>query len=87
MSKTVFRTIIDLRERNKSAKDIFFAIPKLDECVHVLNGAKCFAAGDKTKGYFQVLLEASARKYMAFACPLGVFEYCRLPMGYKNSAA
>ena len=87
LSETVFRTIIDLRERNKSAKDIFFAIPKLDECIHVLNGAECFDAGDKTKGYFQVLLEASARKFMAFVCPLGVFEYCRLPIGFKNSAA
>ena len=24
---------------------------------------------------------------MAFVCPIGVFECCRLPMGYKNSAA
>ena len=62
-------------------------MPKLDECVHMLKGAKCFAAGDKVKGYFQVLMDARARKYMAFVCPLGIFEYCRLPMGYKNSAA
>lgn len=49
VSETVFRTIIDLRERNKSAKDIYFALPKLDECIHALKGSKCFAAGDKTK--------------------------------------
>ena len=30
-STSVFRPIIDLRERNKSAKDIYFALPKLDE--------------------------------------------------------
>ena len=70
VSNTIFRPIIDLRERNKSAKDIYFALPKLDECVHMLKGATCFAAGDKVKGYFQVLLEAKSRKYMAFVCPL-----------------
>ena len=37
-SHSVFRPIIDLRERNKSAKDIFFALPKLDECIHMLKG-------------------------------------------------
>ena len=62
-STSVFRPIIDLRERNKSAKDIYFALPKLDECVHMLKGAKCFAAGDKVKGYFQVLMDARAQVY------------------------
>ena len=65
-SQTVFRPIIDLCEHNKSAKDIFFALPKLDECIHMLKGTTCFAAGDKVKGYFQVLLAPASRKYMAF---------------------
>ena len=82
-----YRMVVDLRELNKMIKDLDFPIPKLDEVVHVVRGAKCFAKGDGTKGYRQFLLDKESRKYTGFTCPLGAFEHLRVPMGLKTAAA
>ena len=48
-----FRLVIDLRlrELNKIIEDLHFPLPKLDEVVHHLRGAKCFSKSDETKNY------------------------------------
>ena len=43
--------MIDLRSLNKIIEDLDFSLPKLDEVVHLLEGAKCFASADNTKEY------------------------------------
>ena len=82
-----YRMVVDLRELNKILEDLDFPIPKLDEVVHVVRGARFFAKGDGTKGYRQFLLDVKSRKYTGFTCPLGTFEHLRVPMGLKTAAA
>ena len=82
-----YRMIVDLRSLNLIVKDLDFPLPKLDEIVHRLRGARCFAKGDGTKGYRQFLLHQLAQALTGFICPLGSFEHLRVPMGLKTAAA
>ena len=82
-----FRLVIDLRELNKLIEDLHFPLPKLDEVVHHLKGATCFAKSDETKGYWQFMLAQLARALTGFICPLGAYEHLRVPMGLKTAAA
>ena len=78
-----FRMVVDLRSLNKMIEDLDFPLPKLDEIVHLLQGAKCFASADNTKGYWQFPLAEASKKYTGFVCPVGTFEHNRVPMGLK----
>ena len=80
-----FRMIIDMRAVNKLVRAMHYGLPRLDTVVHHLAGAVCFAKGDNINGYWQVGLEEAARKYTAFDTPVGAFEHCVMPMGFKNS--
>ena len=82
-----FRLVIDLRELNKLIEDLHFPLPKLDEVVHHLKGATCFAKSDETKGYWQFMLAQLSRALTGFICPLGAYEHLRVPMGLKTAAA
>ena len=82
-----FRMVVDERSLNKVLRDIHFPIPKLDEVVHQLVGATCFAKADNTDGYWQCALDEASIPLTAFSCPLGAFEHLRVPMGCKVSAA
>ena len=82
-----FRMVVDLRELNKIIKDLDFPLPKLDEIIHLLHGAKFFAKADNTKGYWQFMLEEASKRLTAFVCPVGSYEHNRVPMGLKTAAA
>ena len=40
---------------------------------------------DLEDGYYQCLMDPKSRKYTAFTCELGLFEWTRMPMGLKYS--
>jgi transposase InsO family protein len=46
---------------------------------------KYFAVMDLTSGYHQAPLSLNSRKYTAFICFLGLFEWLRVPMGLKGA--
>ena len=52
-----------------------------------LEKSKYFTKIDCFSGFYQVKLEESSRKYTAFACEWGLFEYQVMPMGLSNSSA
>ena len=72
--------VVDLRSLNKLIEDLDFPLPKLDEIVHLLQGAKCFASADNTK------LAERSKRYTGFVSPAGTFEHNRVPMGLKVAA-
>ena len=82
-----FRLVVDLRSLNKIIKDLDFPLPKLDEIIHLLKGAKCFASADNTKGYWQFPISEASKKFTGFVCPVGSYEHNRVPMGLKVAAA
>jgi hypothetical protein len=42
---------------------------------------------DMTSGYHQIPIAVDSRKYTAFTCFMGVFEWLRLPMGIKPAGS
>ena len=52
-----------------------------------LTGAKFFSRLDLTKAYYHIQLSAASRPLTATITPWGLYQYCRLPMGLKDSAA
>jgi hypothetical protein len=59
----------------------------IDDLFKDMVGCKFFSKKDLHAGYYQCLLDPKSRKYTAFACNLGLFEWTRTPMGLKNSGA
>ncbi|CAM4587144.1 unnamed protein product [Lepidochelys olivacea] len=62
-------------------------MPRTDELLDKLGGARYLTTMDLTKGYWQVPLDADARLKPAFITPLGLYEFLVLPFGLKGAPA
>lgn len=51
----------------------------------VLNGSKWFSVLDLKSGFYQIEVEESDKQKTAFVCPLGFFEFNRMPQGITNA--
>ncbi|CAM4606505.1 unnamed protein product, partial [Caretta caretta] len=62
-----------------------YPMPRPDELLDKLGGARYLTTMDLTKGYWQVPLDADARLKSAFITPLGLYEFLTLPFGLKGA--
>jgi hypothetical protein len=76
-----FETMID----DKVTERIAYQFPYLEEIFSKLARARYFTVVDLTSGYYQVPLDPASRKFTAFMCSKGTFEYLVLPMGLTNT--
>ena len=69
------RFCIDLRHlNNRTIKDAY-SLPRIEETLDCLNGAKIFTSLDLKSGYWQVEMEEESKPLTAFTVgPLGFFE-------------
>ena len=76
------RFCIDLRHlNNRTVKDAY-SLPRIEETLDCLNGAKIFTSLDLKSGYWQVEMEEESKPLTAFTVgPLGFFECDRMPFG------
>ena len=81
------RPVVDYRALNKLCQVDAFPIPKVDDCLDSLSGAKLFSTVDMTSGYFQVPVKASDIPKTAFITKQGLFEFTSMPQGLTNSSA
>lgn len=81
------RPVVDYRALNKLCSVDAFPIPKIDDCLDSLSGAKFFSTVDMTSGYFQVPVRQSDIPKTAFITRHGLFEYTSMPQGLTNSSA
>lgn len=71
----------------KTIKDAH-PLPRVDEALEALKGAKYFATVDLAHGFWQCAIEETDIPKTAFrAGPWGLFEYTRMPMGLCNAPA
>ena len=82
------RFCIDLRHlNNRTIKDAY-SLPRIEETLDCLNGAKIFTSLDLKSGYWQVEMEEESKPLTAFTIgPLGFFECERMPFGLTNAPA
>ena len=82
------RFCIDFRQLNKVTKKDAYCMPRIEETLDALHGAKYFSCLDLKSGYWQVEIDEEHKERTAFtAGPLGFFEFNSLPYGLCNSPA
>lgn len=79
------RLCIDFRKLNLQTIKDAYALPKLEEAFSALAGSKWFSVLDLKSGYYQIEMEESDKQKTAFVCPLGFWEFNRMPQGITNA--
>ena len=64
-----------------------FPLPRIEEALDALGGAKYFTMLDLTSGYWQVQVKEEDHYKTAFATPMGLYEFNRMPFGLQNAPA
>ncbi|PIK50431.1 hypothetical protein BSL78_12670 [Apostichopus japonicus] len=81
------RFCIDYRKLNaKTIKDAY-ALPRIEESLDALAGAKWFSSLDLKSGYWQIEVEEKEKYKTAFTTPFGFYECNRMPFGLTNAPA
>jgi hypothetical protein len=82
------RICIDFRKANARTTKDAKSLPRINETLDALTGAKVFSSLDLQSGYWQVEVEEECKQFTAFtAGPLGFWEFNRMPFGQVNSGA
>ena len=82
-----WRFCIDYRWLNLVCKGMGWPIPNIKNMLQRLGAkrAKYYAKLDLTSGYHQAPLHKDSRGYTAFVTFMGIYEWCRVPMGLKGA--
>lgn len=72
---------VDYRQLNAKVKRDAFPLPRIEESLDVLGGARLFSTIDLASAYNQVEVAPEDRHKTAFTTPFGLFEYNRMPFG------
>jgi hypothetical protein len=79
------RICVDARKVNCYTMADYERAPPLQELLQRFEGAKFISSLDLSSAYLQVELHEDSRKYTAFLYDSVVYQYKRVPYGFKNS--
>ena len=79
------RFCIDYRKLNTISVKDAYPLPRIDDCLDALAGAKCFSTLDLASGYWQVGMTEEAKLKSAFVTNGGLFQWKVMPFGLCNA--
>lgn len=84
-SDGTWRTVIDYRKINAQMIPDSYPMPRIDDMLDNLSGAKYFSKLDMTDGFWQIGLDEKSREWTGFATRSKFWRWKVLPMGIMNS--
>ena len=82
------RLCVDYRKLNELTVKDSYALPRIEEVLDSLHGARYFTTIDMKSGYHQVEVEESHKERTSFTVgPLGFYEYNKMQFGLTNNPA
>uniref|UniRef100_A0A8C3H6S9 ribonuclease H n=1 Tax=Chrysemys picta bellii TaxID=8478 RepID=A0A8C3H6S9_CHRPI len=81
------RFCINFRKANAISRFNAYPMPRVDELLEHLGGARYLSTIDLTKGYWQIPLMPNSLAKTAFPIPFGLFQFITMPFGLHGAAA
>ena len=79
------RLCIDYRRVNQLISLMAYPLPLIDELLDNFDEIMWFLSLDMASGFWAILMTNRAKEISAFICPLGHFQWVRMPFGLKNA--
>ena len=81
------RCCVDYRKLNQVTQKVAYPLPRIDESLDTLSGAKWFCTLDAASGYWQVRMSERDKENTAFATRKRLFQFKVMPFGLTNAPA
>ncbi|XP_030594321.1 uncharacterized protein LOC115786334 [Archocentrus centrarchus] len=81
------RICIDYRTLNSRTIPDQYTMPRIDDALDCLTGSRWFSVLDLRSGYYQIAMAEEDKEKTAFICPLGFYQFERMPQGITGAPA
>lgn len=81
------RMCIDYRLLNSRTIPDQYTTPCIEDALNALSGSQWFSVLDLRSGYYQIAMSEEDKEKTAFFCPLGFFQFERMPQGITGAPA
>ncbi|KAL0157149.1 hypothetical protein M9458_048395, partial [Cirrhinus mrigala] len=81
------RMCVDYRTLNSRTIPDQYVTPRIEDALDSMAGSKWFSVLDLRSGYYQIAMAEEDKEKTAFICPLGFFQFERMPQGVTGAPA
>lgn len=81
-----WRATGDYRRLNSQTIPDRYPLPRIEDLLHRLHGRKVFSTIDLVRAFNQIPVAPEDVQKTAITTPLGLFEYCGMPLGLRNAS-